>query len=164
MRKNPDYFNLTDSLPDFLNIRRGSSELMNRASIDITTETRKWLKRYKRYHKLKSMDAVITHMRQQLQDRANNDDSASDSSSSEELRKFSFDWFSKHSKARQYFLGLDDDAFEWLDANFTPEVLSKCSVTVFCVTFILSLLYGVLCDLAMHSSQLLYVCPSHICS
>ena len=108
--------------------------------------------------------AVITHMRQQLQGRANNDDSASDSSSSEELRKFSFDWFSKHFKARQYFLGLDDDAFEWLDANFTPEVLSKCSVTVFCVTFILSLLNGVLCDLAMHSSQLLYVCPSHICS
>lgn len=137
---------------------------MNTTSIQVTPATRGWLKQYKREHKLNSMDAVIIHMRQQLQGRANNDDSASESSSSEELRKFSHEWFSKHNKARQYFLGLHDDAFEWLDVNFTPEVPSKCSMTMFCVLFILSLVHGVLSDLAIHSSQLLYVCPSHICS
>jgi hypothetical protein len=86
-------------------------------------------KKYKSDHGLKSVDDVIDHTRSRL-----DLGPPSSSSSSEEeaypnestAQLFSFEWFSNHEEAREYFCGLQKGAFEWLQEHFIPEVLYLC--------------------------------------
>jgi hypothetical protein len=113
---------------------------MGDCNVRVSADTHSFLKRYKRDNNLSSLDEAIQHLHQQVVGNAH----ASFSSSQEENRLivadaplFSAAWFSREEKARKYFCGLSDDAFEWLEEQFLPEVcatfLSHLGCFVFCV-------------------------------
>lgn len=70
------------------------------------------------------MDEAIQHLRQHVAAHVH----ASSSSHEEnrlrdvDVRLFSASWFSREEEARQYFCGLSNDAFEWLEEHFLPKV------------------------------------------
>ena len=94
-------------------------------NVRVSADTHSFLKRYKRDNNLSSLDEAIQHLRQHVAANAH----ASSSSSHEEnrlhdvdVRLFSALWFSREEEARQYFCGLSNDAFDWLEEHLLPKV------------------------------------------
>jgi len=103
-------------------------------------QTKQLLLHLKREHGDTSMDAVLRRLLGEAAvDEEAEGGSAEEESASEDedLRPFSFRWFELDLKAREYFCGLGEGAFDWLWNELKPQVRVRPRLPSLRVLFVL---------------------------
>lgn len=86
------------------------------------------------------MDALLLQLLQDASGVEDDDGGSADEGSAsedEDPRPFSFRWFELDLKAREYFCGLGEDAFDWLWKELKPQVRMRPRLPPLRVLFVL---------------------------
>lgn len=109
---------------------------MSGASISCTSASRSWLKELMHDNNLRSYDDALLFLKNMVDNQGEDHSSASEDDNKPDgdaPRMFSTKWFSDDKKARKYYCGLKDDAFNWIKLNLIPKVTYIFLPSALCV-------------------------------